>query len=55
MGSLIETSRGPLVLLFYDGFEWRARQGSFARLGAQARRAARFVYRTARRNQGETR
>lgn len=51
MPVLIETSKGPLVLLFYDGFEWRAREGSLGALRAQARRAARFAYRTIRRKQ----
>ena len=51
MGTLIETSRGPLVLLFYDGFEWRARPGLLGGFAAQGCRAARFVYRTVRRKQ----
>lgn len=48
---LIETSRGPLVLLFYDGYEWRAREGLVGGARAQARRAARYLYRTVRRKQ----
>jgi hypothetical protein len=28
--SLCQTPKGPLVLLFYDGFEWRARPGRIA-------------------------
>ena len=48
------TSKGPLVLLFYDGFEWRARPGHVGGALAQARRLARFLYRSARRRQVRT-
>jgi len=48
---LIQTPKGPLVLLFYDGFEWRARTGKIDRAKAQARRLARYLYRSARRKQ----
>lgn len=48
---LIETSKGPLVLLFYDGYEWRARSGLVGGLRAQARRVARYLYRSLRRKQ----
>lgn len=48
------TAKGPLVLLFYDGFEWRARSGRWGSAMAQARRFARFAYRTARRRQVRT-
>ena len=51
MGPQVRTKHGPLVLLFYDGFEWRARSGAVRGIAAQARRAARFVYRTMRRKQ----
>ncbi|KAB7648045.1 glycosyltransferase family 1 protein [Polymorphobacter fuscus] len=52
--SLHRTRRGPLVLLFYDGFEWRARPGAIGGSLAQARRFARFAYRSARRRQVRT-
>lgn len=52
--SLCQTPKGPLVLLFYDGFEWRARPGRIAGALAQGRRLARFVYRTVRRRQVRT-
>lgn len=42
------------ILLFYDGFEWRARPGVLAGLWHQGRRLARYVYRTARRRQVRT-
>lgn len=51
---LQRTKKGPLVLLFYDGFEWRARPGAIAGSLAQARRFARFAYRSARRRQVRT-
>lgn len=51
---LHQTGKGPLVLLFYDGFEWRARPGAIAGGVAQARRLARFAYRSARRRQVRT-
>lgn len=51
MEPLVQTARGPLVLLFYDGFEWRAKEGVLPGIAAQARRLARFVYRTVRRKQ----
>lgn len=46
--------RKPLVLLFYDGFEWRAREGVLPGLWHQGRRLARFLYRTVRRRQVRT-
>jgi hypothetical protein len=52
--ALHRTGRGPLVLLFYDGYEWRARAGKLGALRAQARRLARFLYRTVRRKQVRT-
>jgi hypothetical protein len=47
----IRTRRGPLVLLFYDGFELTAEPGISGRLYSQSRGAARYVYRTIRRKQ----
>ena len=44
----IETRKGRLVLLFYDGFEWRARETLGDRAAAQFRRGARHAYRTLR-------
>ncbi len=52
--ALHHTARGPLVLLFYDGFEWRARPGAIGGALAQGRRLARYVYRSARRKQVRT-
>lgn len=48
------TDRGPLVLLFYDGYERRAREGLQGALHSQAHRAARYLYRSARRKQVRT-
>ncbi|MDB5622820.1 MAG: hypothetical protein JWR39_1383 [Devosia sp.] len=48
------TSRGPLVLLFYDGFERKARPGIQGAAYSQARRWARYLLRTARRKQVHT-
>lgn len=50
----IMTRKGPLVLLFYDGFEWQLRKGLVGQTYAQGRRLARFLYRTARRKQVRT-
>ena len=50
----IQTRRGPLILLFYDGYEWRLERGAFARLKAQLHRFARFTYRTLRGKQVRT-
>jgi len=47
----ILTRRGPLVLLFYDGFELEARPGVTGALYSQSRRAARYIYRTVHRTQ----
>ncbi len=44
----------PLVLLFYDGFEWRARPGVLGGARANLRRLARFLYRTMMRRQVRT-
>jgi hypothetical protein len=48
------TARGPLVLLFYDGYELKARPGLLGAAYSQGRRAARYAYRTARRRQVRT-
>ncbi len=50
----IDLGRGPLVLLFYDGFERTLRRGFFRRTAAEARRLARFTYRTITRKQVRT-
>jgi hypothetical protein len=44
----IQKRKGGLVLLFYDGFEWRAREGPLARTRSLARRFGRYVYRSLR-------
>jgi hypothetical protein len=49
------SSHGPLVLLFYDGFERRALQnGLVGTAYSQSRRAARFLYRSALKRQVRT-
>jgi len=48
------TARGPLVLLFYDGFERKARPGLIGAAYSEGRRMARYLYRTARRRQVRT-
>lgn len=53
-GKLEITERGPLVLLFYDGYELKARPGLIGAAYSQGRRAARYVYRSARRRQVRT-
>jgi hypothetical protein len=45
------SSEPTLVLLFYDGFEWRARAGRLASATAQLRRLARWAWRSFRRKQ----
>ena len=47
----IHTRRGPLVLLFYDGYELRAAESPSDYVYAQGRRAARYALRTLRRQQ----
>jgi hypothetical protein len=42
------------ILLFYDGYELKARPGLLGALYSNARRAARFAYRTLRRRQTRT-
>lgn len=49
--NLMRTNKGDLVLLFYDGFEWRARENWFHRTHALLRRTLRYVYRTLNRTQ----
>ena len=44
----------PTVLLFYDGFEHRARPGPVGYVASQTHRFARFSYRTLRRRQTRT-
>lgn len=46
--------RGPLVLLFYDGFEWKAAPGLIGGLHAQGRRLARYLWRNLKRKQVRT-
>ena len=48
------TSRPREVWLFYDGYERRAVDGTAARLREDARRTARFAYKTFRRRQTST-
>ncbi|WP_375450190.1 glycosyltransferase [uncultured Devosia sp.] len=48
------TSRGPLVLLFFDGYDLSARPGPGGMVYSQSRRLARYLYRTARRKQVHT-
>jgi len=43
--SPVDLGRGPLVLLFYDGFERRARRAAIARSANELRRAARYMWR----------
>lgn len=47
----IHTRRGPLILLFYDGFELVARPGIPGAVYSQSRRVARYLYRSLRRAQ----
>lgn len=51
---LERTSKGPLVLLFYDGFERRARDSLAGRAYSEGRRAARYAWRTLRGKQVHT-
>ena len=53
-GVLERTARGPLILLFYDGYEIKAEPGLLGGLHSQAYRAARFAWRTLRRKQVRT-
>jgi hypothetical protein len=47
----IHTRHGPLVLLFYDGFELPARPGLGGAIYSQSRRVARYLYRSLKRTQ----
>lgn len=48
------TSRGPLVLLFYDGFERRALSGLVGHLTSESRRMLRYMKRSVCRQQVRT-
>ena len=48
------TDKGPLVLLFYDGYERQALPGAWGTMRSQTRRVARYLYRTARGKQTRT-
>lgn len=52
--SLEMTGKGPLVLLFYDGYERQALPGTLGMIRSQGRRLARYLYRTARGKQART-
>ena len=51
LNNAIYTGRGPLVLLFYDGFELKAMEGIAGAAYSRARWAARFIVRNVRRAQ----
>ncbi len=51
---LVRTAKGPLVLLFYDGYELKAVPGAVGHVYSQARRAARYVVRNLKRTQVRT-
>lgn len=51
---LVQTAKGPLVLLFYDGLELKAAPGAFGHVYSQSRRAARYVVRNLKRTQVRT-
>lgn len=51
---LAVTAKGPLVLLFYDGFELKAAPGPIGALYSQGRRLARYLWRNLRRKQVHT-
>ena len=51
---LLRTAKGPLVLLFYDGYELRAAPGVFGEAYSKAHGLARYAYRTLRRRQVHT-
>lgn len=51
---LLRTAKGPLVLLFYDGFELKAVPGALGHVYSQARRGARYVVRNLKRTQVRT-
>jgi hypothetical protein len=51
---LVQTAKGPLVLLFYDGLELKAAPGAVGRVYSQTRRLARYVVRNLKRTQVRT-
>jgi hypothetical protein len=51
---LARTAKGPLVLLFYDGYERKAAPGVGGAIYSQARRFARYAWRNLRRKQVRT-
>lgn len=51
MSTLIDKGRGPLMLLFYDGYELRAEAGWLAAICAKIRRPLRFIKRSLLRQQ----
>lgn len=51
---LRHTAKGPLVLLFYDGYELKAAPGGLGAVYSFAHRNARYAYRTLRRRQVHT-
>jgi glycosyltransferase involved in cell wall biosynthesis len=51
MEKAIHTRRGPLVLLFYDGYEMKAVPGFWGAIYSHGRRTARYLYRTLKRQQ----
>lgn len=50
----LDLGRGPLILLFYDGFERRARSGTAAKMLLELRRLGRYLYRKSMRKQLRT-
>ena len=51
---LISTKKGPLILLFYDGYEVKAELGFVGRLKSQVRRTLRYAKRSIMRQQVHT-
>lgn len=54
MTTTTRTGKGPLVLLFYDGFELKAAPGLAGAAYSQGRRLARYTWRNLRRKQVRT-
>lgn len=52
--SLVKTSKGPLVLLFYDGLELKAVPGPIGYAYSHSRRMARYIVRNLKRTQVHT-
>src|SRR5690242_6795620 len=48
------TAKGPLVLLFYDGYELKAEPGALGFAHSHGRRLARYAWRTLKRVQAHT-